>query len=206
MNNKSFFIVTTLLVIAGAVAIVSYLPTRRAAANEYQVANFPETVGEWEGKNLSIDERTYEILETRNLFIRNYKNKNGDNLYLYIVYSQDNRKVSHPPEICMTGGGLNILDKKTIELPGGIKAVQLLMEKGSYQQLVIYFFKAGNNYTPEYITQQMKVVVDRLTGKRTAGALIRLSIDIKDGEQEKAFQVLKSFAVELEPLLRKYLP
>lgn len=206
MNNKTFFIVTAILAVVTVMALGSYLPARTDIALKTKVADFPKTIGEWDSKDMPVDELTYQILETRNLFIREYKNKNEDKLYLYIVYSEDNRKVSHPPEVCLTGSGASIIKKIPVQITDSIKANKLLVENRDSRDLIVYWFKAGSLYTDNYLTQQFKTVTDRLLGKRTSGALIRMSATIKDNNENAALNLMKKFCAQIEPLLNRYIP
>lgn len=206
MNNKNFIIVVTILAVVVAIGVMSYLPTRFDIGAKIKVADFPKAIGEWVSTDIPLPELDYEILETRNLIMREYKNTKGDSVYLYIVYSEDNRKVSHPPEVCLMGSGATVVDKSPVQITNSIKAIKLLMEKGDNRQLTVYWYKAGNLYTDKYLKQQLKVVLDRMLGRRTSCALIRLSTDIKDNNQEVALGLIKSFAKEIEPLLQRYVP
>lgn len=206
MNNKTFIIVVVILSLVGIVALVEYLPTRADIALKTKVGEFPITTGEWQGKDLPLSEQDYAILETKNLFVRDYKNAQGSVVQLYVVYSEDNRKVSHPPEVCYMGGGVTIIDKSLVRLTPTIPAIKMTVEGKDYRQIVVYTFKAGDIYTAQYTQQQWKVVIDRLLGKRTAGALIRFSTNIKNNQSQEAFDLIKSFCKEIEPLLAKHMP
>lgn len=206
MSNKTFIIVTLILAAGAGIGFMSYLPTRFDIGAKAKVADFPKTIGEWQATDIPLSERDYEILETRNLIMREYKNPKGESVYLYIVYSEDNRKVAHPPEICLSGGGLSILDKSSVQITDSIRATRLLTEKGDFRQLVIYWYKAANLNTDKYLKQQLKVVLDRTLGKRTSCALIRLTTDIKDNNQEAALESVKTFTKEIEPLLGRHVP
>ena len=204
--NKNLIIVSVILTIVAIISIASYLPARKDAALGVKVADFPKQIGEWVGTDMPIDERSYEILETRNLFIREYKNPQGDIVYLYMIYSEDNRKVSHPPEVCLLGSGITIADKTTIQLSAAVKATRLVVEKADTREEVIYWFKAGNLQTDKYLTQQLKIVIDRLSGKRTAGAMIRMTSSIKDDNEKATIDLMKSFYAQIQPLLERYIP
>jgi EpsI family protein len=82
----------------------------------------------------------------------------------------------------------------------------MIAEKTNSRQLVVYWFKAGALNTDQYIQQQLKVVLGRMMGKRTSGALIRLSIDIKNNDEATALKTLREFVSQTEPLLPKYIP
>ena len=205
MSNKNFIVVVSILIIVSVVGFINYLPTRFDKATKVLMADFPKTIGEWQATDIPLTERDYEILETKNLIMRDYKNTKGDSVYLYIVYSENNRKVTHPPELCFTGSGLTIVDKSSIQLTNNIRGVKLLMEKGDARELVVYWFRAGSFNTDSYVKQQLKVVFDLLRGKRTSCALLRLSTDIKENGEE-ALGLIKEFCSQIEPLLAKYIP
>lgn len=206
MKNKGFFLALMITVAVGVVALVAYLPARMDEALLASVAKFPMSFGEWSGKEIPVDERTYEILETRNLFIREYQNTAGEKVYLYVVYSEDNRKVSHPPELCLQGGGETITSEAKMQLTPSIEGTMLSVQKGDTRQVFVYWFKAGKEYTNSYLKQQMKVALARLSGKRLAGALIRVSSVTKGKTGEEVTALLKRFTAEIEPLLAQYVP
>jgi EpsI family protein len=123
-----------------------------------------------------------------------------------VVYSKDNRKALHPPEICITGGGLEILEKKPVQLSSKIRAVKLLTEQNDRREVVVYWFKAGEMNTDVYIKQQLKTVFDRLMGKSTSGAMIRVSAQVKNRDEDEALALVRSFCMEIEPLISEYVP
>lgn len=203
MNNKTFLIVAIMLV---AVAIVCNTPARFNSKSEIQVNAFPKEIGEWKGEDIPLLERDYEILETKNLIMRDYKNPTGDSVNLYIIYSEDNRRALHPPEICYSGGGATILEKSVIPVTNSLKANQFIIENKDSRQLVAYWFKSTNLSTYSYLKQQIKIVADRLLRKKTYGAMIRVSVVIKDNNVDAAMGVVKSFVEKIEPELQKMLP
>jgi len=60
--------------------------------------------------------------------------------------------------------------------------------------------------TNDYLRQQIKITADRALGKRTSGALIRLSTAIKEENQQAALALLQAFARQIEQQLEKSLP
>ncbi len=208
MSNKNFVAVIVILAVVGVIGMSAYLPARRASEKEAQMQDFPGKIGEWEVADLPLSKQDYEILETKNLIMREYKNAaSQDMVYLYIVYSAGDRKVVHPPEICYSGGGATIIEKSVIPLTDTIKANEFTMEDKDSRQLVVYWFKAGDLNTYSYFGQQLKVVLSRMLKNRSSGALIRVSTPIKEGNQkDAALNLLKSFCRQVEPLLPRYVP
>jgi len=205
MKNLTFIIAAIILI---AVAVMVNTPAKFDKTQEAQMSEFPKKIGDWEGEDLELKESDYAILETRNLIMRNYKNlTRGDTVNLYIIYSADNRRALHPPEICYTGGGAGtILEKGVVALTADFKANKFVIENKSLSQLVVYWFKSGNLSTYSYIHQQLKAVKDRLMQKKTAGAMIRISTTMDPRNPDKALNLIKSFSESIIPVIAQYVP
>ncbi|MEW6074730.1 MAG: exosortase C-terminal domain/associated protein EpsI [Candidatus Omnitrophota bacterium] len=204
MNLKNFIIVLLVLIAAAAVTNkqIKYNPQ-----DEPQVSLFPLTIGDWQGTDIPLSDRDYKILETKNLFIRDYKNlKTGESVNFYVIYSQDNRKALHPPEICYTGGGATITKKTVIPLIGSFKANLFTIDSKQSRQMVVYWFKSTTLNTYSYLQQQLKVVVDHILGKKTSGAMIRISAAVHNNDPDSSLRNIKSFASQITPFLDTYVP
>lgn len=206
MNNKTFIFIVLILTVVAVFSLISYIPSKFDAAIKTSVTNFPKVIGEWKAQDIPLDQRVYELLETKNLIMRNYINKQGESVNCYIIYSQDNRKVAHPPEICLQGEGATVVEKTTIQVTDSIKATKLILEKSLSRDLVVYWYKAGNLNTNDYIKQQLKIAINRMLRKSSSGALIRLVTEIKGESQDKALSLIQTFAKQIEPLIQKYAP
>jgi EpsI family protein len=207
MSTFKFYLVAAILAVACFVGLSSYLPVRFDSGTSVQMADFPKTVGPWTGEDIALTPRDYAILETKNLIMRKYTRASGESVVLYIVYSEDNRKVSHPPEVCYTGGGSNIAQKGTISVSPGIQANKMITElSNGNRQFVVYWYKAGDYQTAKYLDQQFRIVWRRTFGKKTSAALIRVSADVKEGEDTAVGKMIREFCSAIEPLLQKYVP
>ena len=160
---------------------------------------------------MPITEDEYALLETRNAFTRRYFTQDGKEVYIFIVYSQHNRKVSHPPEVCYLGNGVSIIKSEMERLDGPkeyslLKTNKLLLEKGDLRQVAYYWFKVGHSFTANYWKQQGLIALKTLLGKPASSALIRVSASVKDSATANAEQDMKDFIQIMIPLLFKYLP
>ena len=208
--NKSFIILLGLFFITGTVSWTLYFKEYHQH-DTVNIHTFPQEIAGWQSEELPIKDRDYEILETRNAFTRKYTNKQGDSVYLFIVYSQTNRKVVHPPEICYTGGGATFISNMhhTIDIPQPkmqIISNKYLVEQGAYRQYMCYWFKVGDTFTPNYLKGQTLIAIKRLTGQPASGALIRLSATVDPENPDKAMQLIDDFARLITPQLFQYLP
>ncbi len=205
-KNKTFIAVFLILVLAGLIGNYFYLFRIVSQTKEISIANFPQVIGEWSSVDVPLDKRIFELLETNNLIMREYKNRKGEVVNLYIIYSQDNRKVSHPPEICLQGDGSTVVEKTQLKVGSNINAIKLVLEKKNSQEIAVYWYKAGKEYTNNYLRQQLKVSLQRLFGDKTSLALIRVIAEVKNNDEQEALSKILSFSSLLEPLLSKYAP
>jgi EpsI family protein len=148
--------------------------------------NFPQQLGNWTGKNVDVEEKVYEILETRNVLSRDYVDPQGNKIHLLLVISNKDRRVAHPPEVCYLGSHYTITDEKqtSMSLDGesiSVKEFIAQSEKDSkYREYVWYVYKIGDQYTTNYYSQQLKFAFDQLANQSTDIILIRLAGSNRD--------------------------
>jgi len=211
--NKSYILIIAMLLIAGAVSWNLYFGVYRQK-DTVSIHEFPRTIGKWASEDLPISDKEKAILETDNVFVRRYTNSvEGKEVYLFIVYSQNNRKVSHPPEVCYTGSGAAILSSVHNSFPSGIndeeiKVNHLTIEKRTFKQMFFYWFKVGDAFTSNYWKQQGLIALKSFLGQPASSALIRVSADIKGAgtDEDKAIADAKEFSQLILPYLKQYLP
>ena len=206
MKNKTYIVVIGLLALCCLVGLSEYLPTRFDAASQVKMAAFPLKVADWHGADVPLSKEDYAILETNNLIMRQYKDSKGRSLMLYIIYSDDNRKVTHPPEVCYMGSGATITNKSPFVLSPKITANKMVAELKEGRELVVYWFRAGNYNTNNYFEQQLRIVARRTWGQRTSAAMIRISADMKENDEQATTQMILDFSQRIESLLSKYVP
>lgn len=207
--DGSYIVLILLLIGAGIISWFLFF-------KEYQqqdtvnIHRFPKEIGDWKSWDLPISEDVYAVLETRNVFTRQYKNSAGKEAYLMLVYSQNNRKVSHPPEICYAGSGVSILSNEPayIKLNSGKsnKVNRLFVEQGDTKQLMYYWFKVGDSFTSNYWKQQFLIVWKTLLGKSASSALIRISVSIDAAGPAKAVETSNEFMQMIFSYFKEYLP
>ena len=199
-----------ILLVSAAVISWPLFFNNYAAQDTVNIHEFPMVIGDWTAEELPISDNDYEILETRNAFARMFTHKDGGQVMLYMIYSQFNRRVAHPPEICYTGGGATIITKYPYDIGYSKDSIatvnRVIIDEVNYQQIMYYMFKIGNSYTPSYWKQQLLIGFKTLLGRPSSSALIRLSTTIEGEDEKKATQLINSFAADVFPVIPKYLP
>ncbi len=136
------------------------------------------------GYDRQLDERTLTILETRDYVLRHYVGaRPGEAIDFCAVFSPDNRKGIHPPDLCMEGGGQTILQKSDIEAPavaGGppVPCREFIVLSGATRYYYLYTFKYGNRYTRSFWQQQVSIFLSGLLQRPAEGMLIHISTPI----------------------------
>lgn len=203
MKNKAnaawYAIIVFLLLLTGFFSINLFL-REKAAMDRIDIHKFPLTIGDWAGREISLKEEEYRILETKNLIYRQYENPEGKRIGLFIIYSETNRAVFHPPEVCLIGDGVTIVGKENagVAYPDSItrEVNKLLLEKNGTRQLVLYCYKADSLYTENFYLQQVYLIFHQIFGRQVPGATIRVEMPIGSDEKE-TLAILKDFLAQV---------
>ncbi len=156
----------------------------------------PYQIGDWTGKDEVLDDRTYEILETRNILARLYENPKKERVDLLLVGSNKDRRVAHPPEVCYTSSHYEVISSKEtfFNISGNKIQVKEFVAKDQrdlqHKEYVVYVYKVGKRFTTNYYTQQLQFAWDRLTRQEPEVLLIRLSATTDTIFQEFFSQIL----------------
>jgi len=156
-----------------------------------------------DGRNLQsydmeMDEQTLTILETRDYLFRRYVRAGAPPTDFCIVFSEDNRKGTHPPDLCLEGGGQDIIAKADrtldgVEGRGCIPCRELIVQSGRRNYYHLYTYRCGDTYTPSFWEQQLSIFLNGLFNGNASGALIRVStpiIDDVDAARQRAGRLL----------------
>jgi EpsI family protein len=141
---------------------------------------------EWNSYVIDFDTNVLLVLETEAAFLRRYVRPGGKLVDFCIVFSKDNRKGTHPPDLCLEGTGQNIITKNGIQVKDitGIDVLscrELVVDTGGRQTYFIYTYKCGDLYTGSFWLQQFMIFVNGLLDRNASGALIRISTPIETG-------------------------
>ncbi len=165
--------------------------------------------------DLQLDAQTQAILETSDYLCRQYEaprtaRQPAAIVDLLIVFSQHNRKGTHPPEVCLKGAGEEIISKALREIPLAdgqqLTMRELVSQRGSDLTYHLYVYKCGNRFTTSFFGQQAAIFFNGLIGRNSAGALIRFSSPVVGEDVEEARQQVTAAVGELMPMVMRNLP
>ena len=166
--------------------------------------DFPRQIAGWRTiAEVQPTPREIELLETENILTRVYRDEEGREVTMVLVYdASGERKMAHPQEICLAANGWEVLSQAAVDLPGSAaQAQRLLMERGSQRVLYYYWYQAGRYQTGSYLGAQARLTLARLRGIPGGAGLVRLSVAFASGREQAGEQTLRDFANMLMPKL-----
>ncbi len=165
--------------------------------------------------DLALEDKVLAILETDDYVYRRFVNEKGSDgrgFDLLIVFSKNNRRGTHSPELCIQGSGEKIVSKGPVALSSVLKNNQsfgmreVVSQDGRQMVYYLYVFKTGDSYTTNYTKQQASILINGLLRREAVGALIRLTVSVQDDDLEAARQLAKDAASRLMPIIDEKLP
>ena len=204
-----------LLLICAAGVMDFYVAGRQEIQPErLRFVSFPRDLGGWHGRPSLLEPQVEHALGLDDYILADYSNAKAGVVDLYVAYYASQRKGSsiHSPEVCMPGGGWQIIKFERTSYTSESLRMDLpfnraIIARDNDRQLVYYWFvQRGRNVANEY-SSKWHLLFDAVTKNRTDGALVRLVTPLRPDEPEDAADVrLRSFIEELEPRLKAYLP
>ncbi len=135
------------------------------------------------GLEMPLEERVLTILETRDYLNRIYDSNSSEWITFCVIFSQDNRKGTHPPDLCLEGSGQGIVAKgdivvSNVEGRGSVPCRELIVQLGRERRYFLYTYKCGRRYTSSFWTQQLVIFVNGFLDRNASGALIQTSTPV----------------------------
>ena len=206
--------ILTVAILFAAAAVNYYFSKPDISLPRKSLADFPKELGDWTSiSEQKIGDRSMEILQVDDYFMRNYRNSRGEIIGLYIGYfkSQREGKGIHSPRQCLPGAGWVPVDATIYQMaapshnPETVSVNKFLMGKGLDRQLYLFWYHGrGRAYASEY-WNKIYLIWDGLTKKRTDGALIRVN-NLATRNPNEALQTQAEFINLFFPLLKEYIP
>jgi len=113
-----------------------------------------------------LDERTLTILETRDYLYREYACPTAQPVDFCVIFSEDNRKGTHPPDLCLEaarrdhGQGAMSQSKGRWPRRRALPRADRPGRAGTYYFL--YTYKCGREYTQSFLRQQYTIFANGL--------------------------------------------
>jgi EpsI family protein len=185
-GNRSLMVVVVIVAALGLMPLDPPASFSIDGVKSARLESVPLELGDWTGKELPLDERTYEILETKNVVSRTYEKTTGESLHLLLVGSNKDRRVAHPPEVCYISSHYEIsrtantkLEVEQQVIPAKTFTAMDQRQLGRSEE-VLYFYQVGERFTDNYYAQQLQFAWDRLARRESEILLVRVASATQD--------------------------
>ncbi|HUI83109.1 MAG TPA: EpsI family protein [Candidatus Binatia bacterium] len=179
------------------------------------LSEFPAKIGPYASViDWPLDQDTLDVLKVNDYLYRGYwePGLGKDMMGLYIGYFRSQRSGAgiHSPKNCMPGAGWNPVMSSVdrLTLPDGRRApVNLyILRKGLDEELVLYWYQAHGRIVASEYWGKFYLVYDALRLNRTDGALVRITVPIRNGDEATAQQRALAFAQQITGKVDQIIP
>lgn len=198
----------------GAASLLAAHRGERPVPLSRPLAEFPLSIGAWEGLPLTMSRKEAGILNADGVALVAYSRSGGRKpILFYAAYyaEQTAEKNIHSPKNCLPGSGWEILRSSVIRVRMGgpssppARVNLAVIQKGLRKQAVLYWYQErGRTFDSEY-WGRFYLVKDALLLHRTDGALVRVSMPFS-GSPARAVEAEVRFISRLTPILARYIP
>ncbi len=209
--------VRLLTLVLAAQGVVFYAATARSENTPEipPLATFPSVVDEWrlvqEGH---VDAETMAVLQADDTLTRYYgvpDTQQGLNLFIAFFKTQRTGKAPHSPKNCLPGSGWEPLNVGVVSVPvaGREKPVEVnkyIVARGEHRSVVLYWYQSRDRVVASEYWAKIWMVLDAIRYNRSDTSLIRITVPVIQGDEERAQAAAVRFAQSIFPLLRKHLP
>ena len=161
-----------------------------------------------------LDEDTLKVLNADDILSRVYVDKQTNRAAtLFVAYFETQRtgKIPHSPKNCLPGSGWTPSQSGVAEIsiPGEaqpIRVNQYVVSRGQNQSIVFYWYQARNRVIASEYSAKIYTVTDAIRYNRSDTALVRVVVNVSDGNIKDTTQTGISFVQSFFESLKSYLP
>jgi len=165
-------------------------------------------------QDVPIDQEQLDVLKADDLTSRIYANPStNEAATLFVAYFETQRtgKAPHSPKNCLPGSGWSPSQSGIINIPvqGEAKPIQVneyVVARGDNQSVVLYWYQSHNRVVASEYSAKVYTVLDSVRYNRSDTALVRVVVNVNNGNVEKAKQTAIGFVNDFFEPLKEYLP
>ena len=158
------------------------------------------------GQDKELDPVTLRILRNCPYLNRIYTSGSSPQVALCITYNRGNRRSTHPPDVCLEGGGSTIIARGEVGAQNGpdgetVPCREVVVQRGGELEYHLYTYRCGAGYTSNWYLQQCMIIWNSLIHRSVTGGLIRLSTPVNGRDVNDARRRLMEFMQLISPHL-----
>lgn len=217
LNGPRFWIV--LLLLAGTAGVLNARADKDRVPPSDPLRLMPETINNWSGHDLPIDDEVLTVLGKGEFLNRVYTPPPGPAaaatppIGLFIGYfpTQRTGQTIHSPQNCLPGAGWTFQSQRytTLQAADGkpFQVGEYVITNGESKQFVLYWYQShGRSIANEYVSK-VHMIADAIRYDRTDGALVRVISPVANSaDLDAARERVTAFAGQMAPMLPRFIP
>lgn len=165
-------------------------------------------------QDVDLDQETLDVLKADDILSRVYQNRRtGELATLFVAFFDTQRtgKAPHSPKNCLPGAGWapsqsGMINIAVPGLPDPIRVNRYIVSRGQDQSVVLYWYQSHNRVIASEYTAKIYTVLDSIRYNRSDTALVRVIVNVSDGNTQKALHTAESFVQTFFEPLKEWLP
>lgn len=199
-----FYVIMLSFVVVGAILIRIHLGSENRPRT---IVAVPEAIGQWTGTEVSLDSSALGLIRPDSYIFRNYRmGEAAINVYLGWYETMDKSDLAHSPLICYHGQGWTVREQsnKQITIKGilALNVQEMIIEKGTQSELVIYWHQTGDFTTGSMGEIRLRLFWQKILGQFEKNCFVRTSISFK-GDKKAREHELENFIKEFSPKINE---
>jgi EpsI family protein len=195
------YITLLIILIIFSIVIISIQYPFQKLKTSFDISRLPIEIEKWKGRDVVVDNKTKDALETDSILFREYKSDNNL-VWLLIVYYQNSQVSMNLVECYSAGFGSRIIKRDVQKI--GFPVNRTILEENNEDKVLIYYFETSQIQTTSYVKMNWQMISTKLRAKSNSGALVRFSIKSKLKPKESS-AILEDFVRRASPLISQYL-
>ena len=205
-DNK--YVIACIILIAANVLVYKNLWEQQDSRSDFFQKDFKTRISDWSAQDVIYDQNVLQTLEADYTVYKTYYNNKAQPVTLFMACynSLEKADLSHSPLVCFTGQGWEFskVSQQTIDVNGTstnrITVNQILQKKLDQTMIVLYWYQSLDQEYSNRGYQKVAFFVDKLLGRPTNNAFVRLTVDVPDKNMlQKTESDLYSFVSMLYP-------
>jgi EpsI family protein len=165
-------------------------------------------------QDVQLDQETLDVLKADDILSRVYQNRrNGEIATLFVAYFNTQRtgKAPHSPKNCLPGSGWAPSQSGTVDISvperaNPIHVNRYIVARGENQSVVLYWYQSRDRVIASEYTAKIYTVADSIRYDRSDTALVRVVVNVENGDTRKSLHTAESFVQAFFAPLKNWLP
>ncbi|MCS6873209.1 MAG: EpsI family protein [Pyrinomonadaceae bacterium] len=212
MENRFALIFSVLVV--GAIIVKWFEWRSDVVVLRRPLQEFPRVLGDWRqiGSDILFDAETENILRASDYIMRDYVDRDGKVVNLYVGYydSQRTGATYHSPQNCLPGSGWQLknpnLMKVTMSNGKRFDAKFYVIENSESRELMLYWYQGRGRFLSDEYQDKLYTVFDKIFRRRSDGSIVRITIPSDENDDERSIDKLLAFSVVVAENLSAFVP